>query len=231
MRTGKVYPETLSSLQNEQHQQQQQQHQQQQRKRGSSSASMLSQSLDGMRIRSDSSSSDVYTSTSGTDAQHSSSSTGGTSHHADHSGTELHDVPTSYLFDELQDWTHCCPEDRLRHVVELGQGRFSVEVPGEPIIWIFCRQSIAEYHAVGALPIPAALGRSRNVPIIAYLVEVQFVLRLETGLSMFAPVPRHLYGELARTQHGTALLKEKNIIRDLLAQANKSLYIYRDIRA
>eukprot|EP01042_Synura_sphagnicola_P008225 gene8225-10535_t len=39
-----------------------------------------------------------------------------------------------------------------------------------------------------------------------FIEEVQFVLRLQTHQALIVPVPRHFYGELARTSRGLSLL-------------------------
>jgi hypothetical protein len=44
-----------------------------------------------------------------------------------------------------------------------------------------------------------------------YLVEVQYFIKLQTGQAMFVALPRHIYGELARSQMGLELLEEKYI--------------------
>lgn len=155
------------------------------------------------------------------------------------------DVPISSQPDLQFDWSSCKPGHRQGNVTELGDGQFSVCVPGDPVVWIFSRR------APGAAP--TRMGRSgslggadasafNNSPNrndfsragnLLYLVEVQYYFRLETGhvslllhyincfislivQAMFVPMPRHLYGELARTLEGCAHLNQKNIITDLL---------------
>lgn len=49
-----------------------------------------------------------------------------------------------------------------------------------------------------------------------YLVEIQYFLRLETGQAPFVPMPRHLYGELARSGEGCSVLVKRNIIHNLV---------------
>ena len=53
-----------------------------------------------------------------------------------------------------------------------------------------------------------------NGPV--YLVEVQYFLRIETGIGAFVPIPRHLFGELARSNAGIALLDNERIIEQMV---------------
>ncbi len=53
-----------------------------------------------------------------------------------------------------------------------------------------------------------------NGPV--YLVEVQYFLRIETGMGSFVPIPRHLFGELARNNAGIALLNNERIIEEMI---------------
>jgi len=52
-----------------------------------------------------------------------------------------------------------------------------------------------------------------------YLVEVQYHLRLETGLPLFIPIGRHVWGELAKSPEGCAMLEDLRCIREMLAIA------------
>lgn len=97
------------------------------------------------------------------------------------------------------DWCSCKPGHRQGNVTELGEGLFSVSVPGDPVVWIFSRR------APGAAP-AQRLGRSGSLGLgdassafgglgnnspsrndfsragnLLYLVEVQYYFRLETG--------------------------------------------------
>lgn len=81
---------------------------------------------------------------------------------------------------------------------------------------------------------------------MVYLMEIQFFLRLETGnvsppsldlsrslsnrvtdaslptiQGMFVPMPRHIYGELARTPEGVAHLTRRNVILDLITKSRQ----------
>ena len=55
------------------------------------------------------------------------------------------DFPACALSEELQDWSYCSPKDRQNQIYEeLGGGRFSVAIPGDPCVWIFNRMSEAQ---------------------------------------------------------------------------------------
>jgi len=58
------------------------------------------------------------------------------------------DFPASFFNEEYQDWSDCRPSDRQSFVTDIGGGRFSVTVPDEPVIWIFCRKSEAQQKAL-----------------------------------------------------------------------------------
>ena len=58
------------------------------------------------------------------------------------------DFPASFFNEEFQDWSDCRPSDRQSFVTDIGGGRFSVTVPDEPVIWIFCRKSEAQQKAL-----------------------------------------------------------------------------------
>mmetsp|Transcript_21477 Transcript_21477/g.31154 ORF Transcript_21477/g.31154 Transcript_21477/m.31154 type:complete len:1569 (+) Transcript_21477:93-4799(+) len=129
------------------------------------------------------------------------------------------DVPLTFLSDHLQDWTKCKPSHRLklRQIDIPGTDRFAVEISGEPTVFIFSRNA------------PSSKGSDRHAqtridsrpqqPSVAYLVEVHYVLRLQTGQAAFLPLPRHMYGELSRTSAGMKLMHSQNIIPDLLLRA------------
>jgi hypothetical protein len=66
-----------------------------------------------------------------------------------------------------------------------------------------------------------------------YLVEIQYFLRLKTGQAPFVPMPRHLYGELARSAEGCAVLVKRNLIHNLirLVRSSKSHSSSSELRA
>lgn len=124
------------------------------------------------------------------------------------------DFPASLFSEDSQDWSHCQPRERQTYVKELGNGRFEVAVPGEPVVWIFCRQSEmqgrahAGSHSKGLFS--AADSQRSSYSSIVYLSEVHYYLRLDTGLSLFTPLPRHLFRELARSPRGMEALTTGN---------------------
>jgi len=144
------------------------------------------------------------------------------------------DPAITQFSDHLQDWSHCKPGHRQGNTVELGDNRFSVEIQGEPCVWIFSRvmpgsahsSSVSRARAGSLTGGDSLFGNSANRSDasrsggICYLVEVQYYLRLETGQATFATIPRHLYGELARSPEGISLLTSKNTISDLLTAAH-----------
>lgn len=113
------------------------------------------------------------------------------------------DTPVTVQQDYLYDWSSCKPGHRQGNVVELGDSRFSVTVPGEPVVWIFSRR--APGLAVSSVAASARSARSgsmaqMNVTAetffssnnssrsdhsrsgnLLYLVEVQYYFRLDTG--------------------------------------------------
>lgn len=52
-----------------------------------------------------------------------------------------------------------------------------------------------------------------------YLLEVQYYLRLETGLPLYIPITRHLWGELAKSPEGCAIIDDLHCIQEMLALA------------
>jgi hypothetical protein len=130
--------------------------------------------------------------------------------------------PLTLLSDNLQDWVKCKPSHRQKlRQYDVGasstsfstdEDRFAVEIPDEPVVLIFSRQPPRLKTGGGATPPP----RYNVNNHAAYLVEVHYYLRLQTGQSTFLPLPRHMYGELARSSAGIMILLSKRIIRDLL---------------
>jgi hypothetical protein len=55
-------------------------------------------------------------------------------------GTER-DIPPTFQHEHLHDWSICKPGHRQGKVVELGDGKFAVEISGEPVVWIFSRSA------------------------------------------------------------------------------------------
>jgi hypothetical protein len=53
-----------------------------------------------------------------------------------------------------------------------------------------------------------------------YLVEIQYFFRLETGQSVFVPMPLHLYGELSRSLEGLECLAKRSIIFDTVSKVH-----------
>lgn len=130
------------------------------------------------------------------------------------------DVPLSLLSGHLQEWVKCKPSHRqktrqLSQPGSEGDDKFAIEVPGEPAVFIFSR------YPPNMKPTDKQSSRYNPNAPVAYLVEVHYILRLQTGQSAFLPLPRHMYGELARTSQGLKLLGGSNIILDLMASIHK----------
>lgn len=135
------------------------------------------------------------------------------------------ELPVTYLSDSIQDWVKCKPSHRQKlRQFDLGtnntfgvdEDRFAVEIPDEPVVLIFSRQPPRLRTATASdrtTPPPRYNVNSHA----SYLVEVHYYLKLQTGQSTFLPLPRHIYGELARSSAGIMLLLSKRIIRDHLA--------------
>jgi rapamycin-insensitive companion of mTOR len=138
--------------------------------------------------------------------------------------------PVTLLSDGAQDWVRCKPSHRQKiRQSDVGSSsasfstdddRFSIEIPGEPVVLIFSRYPprLKAGNNDRNTPPPRYNGNSHA----AYLVEVHYYLKLQTGQSSFLPLPRHLYGELARSSAGIMILLSNRIIRDLLATLNSS---------
>jgi hypothetical protein len=136
--------------------------------------------------------------------------------------------PVTLLSDAAQDWVRCKPSHRQKtRQLDIGPShpsfnadddRFSIEIPDEPVVLIFSRYPPRLKTGAGdrAAPSPRYNGNNHA----AYLVEVHYYLKLQTGQSSFLPLPRHLYGELARSSAGIMILLSNRIIRDLVATIN-----------
>lgn len=133
--------------------------------------------------------------------------------------SESVDPPLTYQTEHLQDWTYCKPAQRqsAAHQKELGGGCFSVEISGEPVVWIFSR------YPPGTEKIPETIDRTNTAAnqtgAAVYLIEVHYLLRLVTGDPTMVPIPRHMFGEISRTLAGCNLLVEQGVISALLADA------------
>lgn len=111
------------------------------------------------------------------------------------------DTPVTLQQDYLYDWSSCKPGHRQGNVCELGDSKFSVSVPGEPVVWIFSRRapgvaansvgpghhsragSMSNLSVTSESMFNGNSGRtdhSRSGNLL-YLVEVQYYFRLETG--------------------------------------------------
>lgn len=118
---------------------------------------------------------------------------------------DVTEYPITYQVENLQDWSSCKPSVRQSRQIEMGGGKFAVEIPGDPVVWIFSRSS-------------STASTAKASTHYVYLVEIHFILRLQTGQNMFVPIPRHMFGELARTTLGRQLLATHGIVSDLVAQ-------------
>jgi len=138
------------------------------------------------------------------------------------------DLPSSLLFESLQDWIECHPKDRLNNAVEMGGNLFSVTVPGQPVTWIFCRQQDVPYRAsvTSKDPLFAATGGQRPQESAIYLSEIHYYIRLDTGHSLFCPLPRHLYAELGRSPDGAK--KIKHTVVNILSRLNQEMRALND---
>ena len=63
-----------------------------------------------------------------------------------------------------------------------------------------------------------------------YLIEVRFHLSLQTGQSLYAAIPRHPFGELAKNRTGIKALERKKVVPDLLAVAKNDASPHDDRR-
>ena len=146
------------------------------------------------------------------------------------------DTPVTQNNEKLYDWSQCKPGHRQGHVIELGDNKFSVEIAGEPAVWIFSRslQSLGNIRrgsdkvstSRGSSLVDSFMGgstfrgdSSRSGGFV-YLTEVQYHIKLESGLGLSVPIQRHLYGELARSIEGIATLTRNDIIFKLIKIAN-----------
>lgn len=132
------------------------------------------------------------------------------------------DSPVTQQNENLYDWSHCKPGHRQGHVIELGDNKFSVEIAGEPVVWIFSRTLQTETVNRGLNKHQSMfMGRSSRGDSsrsggFVYLIEIQYHIKLESGQGTFVPIHRHLYGELARSIEGCATLTRNDIIFKLL---------------
>jgi rapamycin-insensitive companion of mTOR len=120
------------------------------------------------------------------------------------------DVPVSALNAAIHDWTTCKPTHRTaprRLPVPGDPHKYSIELPGEPAVFVF-----------STVPPPGTGSGAgdKASAAVTFLVEVHYVLSLQTGQSAFLPLPRHMYGEMARTGEGRALLANRRIVSSLL---------------
>jgi len=140
------------------------------------------------------------------------------------------DSPITQQNENLYDWSHCKPGHRHGHVTELGNNKFSVEIAGEPAIWIFSRtlqtteapvRGLNKYESMKNNDSlftgrASSRGDSSRSGGFVYLVEIQYHIKLESGQGIFVPIQRHLYGELARSIEGCATLTRNDVIFKLL---------------
>lgn len=150
------------------------------------------------------------------------------------------DLPVTFQFEPFQDWSFCKPQHRCGRVLELPNDRFSVEVPGEPVVFVFSRSAPKMLKRVATDSSMVSNTRrslskddieTNNVrrnsgvrvqqpPGIVYLVEIHYYLRLKTNQDTFVPIPRHLYGELSRNSVGINILREHVVVKTLLRTLN-----------
>lgn len=164
---------------------------------------------------------------------------------ADAASSSDADLPITLGQEYLYDWAICKPGHRQGNVTELEDGLFAVTIPSEPVVWIFSRRatngaaapttrssrggSFSRPSIGGGVGVeswfetsrPNRMDASRSGGML-YLVEIHYYFRLETGNGMFVPMPRHIYGELARTLEGCAHLSRRNIIHDLVSKSHST---------
>lgn len=155
------------------------------------------------------------------------------------------DPPLTYHTEHLQDWSYCKPSQRqtATHQRDIGGGRICVEIPGDPVCWIFSKTnpfpppspkvegggSVAGKTKVHdavkdgleniAISQRLAQEHQSNLSGVMYLVEVHFMLKLITGDPTIVPMRRHMFGELSRTLHGCKILQDEGVVPALLAEA------------
>ena len=121
------------------------------------------------------------------------------------------DDPVTLNQEYLFEWSECKPDHRntkSSYVTPIDEENFALSVPGDPVQWIFS----IKYGSFN-------------------LIEIQYLLRLETGQSLFVPMPRHLYGDLAKTRLGCDILKRKKIVVDLIQKARVERPSSKDVYA
>lgn len=121
------------------------------------------------------------------------------------------DMPVSAINSSIHAWTVCKPTHRStprRLPIPGDPDRYAVEIPGEPAVFIFSHQPPPGYS-------------EKTSAAVVFLTEIHYLLSLKTGQSVFLPLPRHMYGELARTSEGRDLLESRQIISTLLGHVEK----------
>jgi hypothetical protein len=110
------------------------------------------------------------------------------------SSVNADEIPLTQNFDHLFEWTFCKPGNRQQNMLTaISENRFAVDIVGEPVTFIFTKD-LTEFHkrdaelegrrsSIVSKIIPS---RPQVNPAVAgtmlYLVEVQYHIRLETGL-------------------------------------------------
>ena len=120
----------------------------------------------------------------------------------------LDDVSISSCNEQFYEWAVCKEYNRKGNAVELGDGRFSVTVPDYPVTWIFSRNS----PIASSTRNQSQSQSTAKVESTVTLVEIQYLLKLETGLSTLVPISHHLFGELGKSYKGCAIISEKKIV-------------------
>jgi hypothetical protein len=100
-------------------------------------------------------------------------------------GSSIRRSMSTVVLDHLCDWSICRPGHR-NIITELGDRRFSVEIPGEPLVYIFCRalnqdSSNRSWRLREGTSATPRSDPSRAGSGFTYLVEVHYYLRLETN--------------------------------------------------
>ena len=97
------------------------------------------------------------------------------------------EIPITYQAEHLFDWSICKPNHRSNNVTKLKDGRFAVEVAGEPVRWIFSRSLPGSQQRAESIFIDEMGDGTNRVDAsktggFVYLTEIHYYVRFETGL-------------------------------------------------
>lgn len=126
---------------------------------------------------------------------------------ANQADSSLEDAPVSSCNEQFYEWSTCKEYNRKGNAVELGDGKFSVTVPDYPVTWIFKRNTALD---------SSTKNQSQSTVV---LIEIQYLLKLESGLSTLVPISHHLFGELGKSHRGCAIITDKKIVNQQIEVA------------